>query len=454
MNARLCLFAALWAGSVAAAWWFGHRSAGSDSASNRVIATQEHLDGPGKPKAPGKAGAADAGAAGGTGAGTEDSQQSIQSILAQIRSLMRTGGMQNPSALMKTLTLLGQIRDEDIEAALKEAAGFKEPQAKIMIEMMLLSRWAEKDGPAALKYATENGSDSGPMQGMVKMGIMSAWAQSDPEAAWSHIMKEEEDGPGMFGGRSLMMMGLFSALAAKDPDTAFTRLAELDDPQERQMALNGIAQTAWNESARERLMEQISNLPEANERRDARAAVLGQLAMMEPEQAMTMASELPADERKEVTQRVGGMLMMSDPERGAEYLLQNAEPDNKSQTYQIIVSQWASHDPNKAGAWLGAQPQTPELDSARSSFATQVAHRDPESAMAWANTVTDENQRAHAVGQVFETWKRNDEAAALSGLDSAVLPPERLEAIRSGKKDGGQNPGFPLTPAEVVPAGN
>jgi hypothetical protein len=196
--------------------------------------------------------------------------------------------------------------------------------------MVLLSRWAEKDGPAALKYAEENSGEAGPMMQMAKMGVLSAWAQSDPDAAWTHLQKSDDEGSGgVFGGRGMMMMGLFSALAAKDTDKAFARLGELDDPQERQMALNGIAQTAYDDASRTRLMDEISKLPDAGERKEARAAILGQLAMMEPDQAIKMTADLPAEERKEVSQRVGTMLMMSDPARGASYMLENAEPDKK-----------------------------------------------------------------------------------------------------------------------------
>lgn len=438
MKPRIFVLAFLWTGSLAGAWWLGHRN-GTDTAITRFATTREAADGPGKPSTPGQGGskatAAQSGAGTAGAPGTPTGPQSLQSILAQVKNLMRSGGMQNPSAMLKTVTLLGQIRDEDIQAALKEAADFKDPQSQMMVNMMLLSRWAESDGPGALKYAEENLAEGNPMaKQMAKMGVLSAWAQSDPDAAWAHLKSSEDEDTGgsMFGGRSMMMMGLFSSMAAKDPDKAFARLAELDEPQERQMALNGIAQTAYDDASRSRLMEEISKLPDANERKEARSAILGQLAMMDPDQAVKMTATLPADERKEASQRVGTMLMMSDPERGAAYMLENAEPNDKKQVYQQIVSQWVHADANKAGAWLGQQPQTPDLDGARFSFATQVAGRDPESAMAWANTVTEENQRTLAVEQVYKTWKQKDEPAASAALQSSGLSQDRIDAIRTG----------------------
>ena len=432
MKHRTVILAALWVGTTTAAWWIGHRT-GSSAARSGIVATREATAIPGPPQAPGqrKSAAAD----GGTGARTVSPETaSLQSILAQVKALMQTGGMQNPSAMLKTITLLGQIRDEDIQAALEEAAGLKEPQSHMMVHMMLLTRWAETDGPAALKYAEENLPAANPMaRQMARMGVFSAWAQSDPEAAWAHLQRTrtEDSEEGAFGGRNMALSGLFSSMAAKDPAQAFSRLASLDDPTERQMALNGIAQSAWDDSSRARLMEHIATLPDEGERKEARAAILGQLALMDPDQAVKMTADLPASERQEAAQRVGTTLMMSDPERGATLLLENTQPENKKQIYQQIVAQWVQADANKAGAWLGAQPPSPDLDGARSLFATQVANRDPESAMAWAQTVTDEDQRASTIGQVYKSWNKKDEAAATAALEASGLSPDRLNTIRA-----------------------
>jgi len=303
----------------------------------------------------------------------------------------------------------------------------------MIIHMILLSRWAESDGPAALKYTEENLPDSNPMaRQMARMGVLSAWAQSDPDAAWTRLQGTADSDEGLFGNRGMLMAGVFSAMAAKDPGQAFARLAEIDDPQERLMALNGIAQSAADDPSRTRLMEQINALPDATERQQARAAILGQLALVNPDQAVSMTAELPAAERQEAAQRVGSMLMMSDPQRGASFLIENTEPENKKQIYQQIVAQWVNTDANQAGAWLGAQPPSPDLDGARSHFATQVANRDPESAMAWAQTVTDDTQRSHTVEQVYNTWKKKDPAAATAALEGSGLPPDRLNALRTG----------------------
>ena len=92
--------------------------------------------------------------------------------------------MNNPATAIKALTLLSQIRDEDLQAALAESEDIKEPQQKMLIYMVLLGKWAEKDGPAAMKYSEEKLKDAGPLMQMAKMGIVSSWAQNDPDAVW------------------------------------------------------------------------------------------------------------------------------------------------------------------------------------------------------------------------------------------------------------------------------
>ena len=67
MNPRTLVLAALWAGTVAAAWWFGHHT-GTQNASTRVVATRESDEAaPGKPKTPGQGVAKSGSSAAGSG---------------------------------------------------------------------------------------------------------------------------------------------------------------------------------------------------------------------------------------------------------------------------------------------------------------------------------------------------------------------------------------------------
>lgn len=426
----LFVMAAVWAASLFAAWHFGRETEAKKSEERVRLAALEAA--PGKPASLSqpKAGGADENATAANAAGA----QSLEQILAQIKTVMSAGGMNNPLSAIKALTLLGQIRDEDISAALASAEEMKEPQFKMMLYMVLLSRWAEKDAPAALAYADDKLAGQGPLMNMARMGIISSWAQSDPDAAWKHIQEQEGEG-GPLGSRTMALAGIFGSLAAKDPDKAFARLAELEEEDERAMALTGMAQaTAFDDASRQKLMDKIAQLPDVDERKKAHAAILGQLTMLDPAKAMELAATLPEGERRESIDQVGTMLMMSDPPKAASYILENAEPDKKDRAYEKVINQWANSDTNAAGAWLGSQPQGPELDSARASFSRIASSKDPESAMEWAKTVTDEQKRGSAVEQVYKTWQKKDATAANAALDASGLSAEKITTIRAGKK--------------------
>ena len=65
----------------------------------------------------------------------------------------------------------------------------------------------------------------------------------------------------------------------------------------------------------------------------------------------------------------------------------------------------------------GAASRGPTRDAATGTFATQVRESDPASAMEWAATVGNLQQREATVRQVLETWRKKDSAAARAWLE-------------------------------------
>ncbi len=439
MKPNLSIAALVLLGTFASGYWLGWRTHGTDAAtaSGSGSTTAPSAQAAGKNKAPGGSRPSAAGRAGNEADGASDSgygpakHLGVKDIFAKVKALMRGGSLNNPSVGFKVVGLLAQISDADVPAALAMVEDVKEKEAKMMFYMALLSRMAEKDGAAAMAYAEEKLANQGPMVQMSKMGILASWAESDPEGAWGYYQKHGDEVGGMFGGKGAMLMPLFSTLAAKDQAEAFRKLSQLTDSQERQMALNGMAQAATDEPTRLRLMEEIGKIADADERKSARTNILGSIAMNDPDQAMALVRQIPGEERKESVERVGMMLMMSEPAKGAAFMLEMAEPKDLGSTYGSITSQWARMDPKAAGNWLNAQPQGPELDGARAGYSRTVMDRDPSGAMAWAATIEDANQRADSVRTVYEKWKKKDAAAAEAALGGTGLSPEQIEKVRA-----------------------
>jgi hypothetical protein len=420
--------AILWLGTLAGAFYLGasrepnnhgHAAAGSAMAG----------------KAAGETPANRSGQEGRSSHGREVAAQAptVKQILAKMKATMRGGAMQNPSTMMKVMGLLDKIRPEDVQEALAEAEAMTDPQQKMLLSMCLLGKWAELDGPAAMKYAEEHATGSGPLGQMAKMSVAGAWAEKDPEAVWLWYQnRADKDGGGVLGS-SMVLTSLFASLADNDPDLAFKRLQEIDAPA-RQMALAGMLQSAiFDDARREAILAKVAALPDEAERKQAKQMMLSQWAMVAPEQAVAWMRTQPQSEQADLRESMGMMLMMSDPKQGANLMLEGATDENRARSYARIVSQWANMDTNAAGTWLKEQPQGPHLDEARHSFVNAASEKDPQTAMEWAATITNPDLRVGATATAYQAWLNRDAEAAEQALGRSGLDAAQIQAVKAGQ---------------------
>ena len=304
----------------------------------------------------------------------------------------------------------------------------REPQQKMMFYSLLLGQWAETDGRAAMAYAQEK-LGKGTMFDMGVTGsILSTWARREPDVVWKWMETEHKD-DGSDRTRMMAISSVFAGIASNNLESAFTRLGTLDD-QSRATALNGIAMSAQDDASRRRLIERTASLP-SGQRTQLRQGLVGQWAMSNPDEVVAWVRSLPADEQKPVRESAAQMMLMTKPSAAADFMLEGADEKDRPQLYDRVVMQWAGQDTRAAGEWLTKQPQGPELDNARRTFATVVAQRDPAAAMDWARSVQDETQRAHSVGQVYQMWRGKDPKAAETALAASGLPADKLQEIQA-----------------------
>jgi hypothetical protein len=220
-------------------------------------------------------------------------------------------------------------------------------------------------------------------------------------------------------------------LSARKSAAVRTSKNQLAETLEAEITARAATPLPFDPSDLDRLMAEISSLPNAEKRSELRAALLSQIALLNPDQAIQLTSTIPYDERTWVAHRVGTVLMSRDPAEGANFQLAHTPTDQLSSTYAMIISRWVATDANAAATWLISQPQTPDLDAARSSFAKRVAHRDPEVAMAWALEITEISERSRAVEGVYLAWMVKDSVSAEAALEKSGLGPEVVERLRS-----------------------
>lgn len=361
-----------------------------------------------------------------------DKSLTVKQLFAQLKATMRPGTMQNPMAMMRAMALLDKLRPEDVPAALLEVEAMKDAQSKMMVYMAVLGKWAEQDGPAAMQYAEDHAKDLGATGAILKLSVVATWAEKDPEAVWAwYQANKDKDSGGMFGGNQMVLSSIFSNLMTNDPDTAFKRLDELDKGA-KVMALAGMSQTAlFDDTKRQALLDRIQAMPDAAERTQSRQMLLSQWVMFAPDDATAWVAKQPAAEQKEMRASVRTAFMMSDPKKGAAFMMEGATPEEKPALYAQVVGSWAATNTDAAATWLAEQGGGPELDQARSSLSHSLSERKPAAAMDQARAITDANQRFTATSMVYQKWQATDAAAADKGLDNAGLTAEQIQQIKS-----------------------
>ena len=370
--------------------------------------------------------------------GVSSEQLGVKSIINEAFLEMQVGSLEMNS-MLRALQVLDGIGDDQILEALTEVElSENRPQLKVTIARMLLARWAEKDGRAALDYAEENFDMEDPKHLIIRSSVIKSWANADPAATWEWYQEQVPgEGVGIYGGDTPVMAltSIFSSFATKNPDLAFDLAEKLEDEQERSLALQGLGQGAWNDRLREKVLARIEAIESESEKESARHAIFSQWIQVDPEESLAWADRLAGDGRKKAIQQIAPSLKWTDPERSADLLLSVAEtPEERQQAYSNTISAWAKKDANAAGEWLGRQAQGPELDRALQKFATAVAEKDPESAMAWADTVSDESKRAEAVKEVYKYWVGRDKEAADAALAETQLSAEKIQELQSSER--------------------
>lgn len=194
----------------------------------------------------------------------------------------------------------------------------------------------------------------------------------------------------------------------------------------RRESLDPEAIAAMDPAARLRLMEKIGGLRDPDEREKAWAALLGTIATLDPAEAIELAGRLPAGKHGKLARWVGLPLMKSDPSKAAAFMIEMADPDDLGTTYTEIASTWVDQDAKAAGDWLNTLPKGPDLDRASRAYAIKAAGQDPAGALEWAASIGNESLRAESLLVVYQTWRKEDLAAAEAALKGLGVSMEQL----------------------------
>ena len=99
----------------------------------------------------------------------------------------------------------------------------------------------------------------------------------------------------------------------------------------------------------------------------------------------------------------------------AKWLLESLRSDDKRAIVEF-TDQWTHADYQGAAQWIGSLPAGKQRDTAISGFAPIAAKIDGATAVDWALTLTDPNERRSSVEDVVRIWKKTDAEAAAAYL--------------------------------------
>ena len=264
-------------------------------------------------------------------------------------------------------------------------------------------------------------------------------------------------GGGRFGNREFSM--LMQKFTQMDPKAAIA-YAEKAEGNERLAATATVLRTWARTSADEALAWAQTNGKTENEQDGnwAVAMVVSQLAKNNIDRALLVANEQPAtrargrmidtlvselvDQRgKEaareaimnmpdgtlkdsLTAQIAGRLAKGDGASTAQWVMNLPAGDARNRALVETVGEWSEEDPVGAGNFLTKLPASPETDAVRERYAYEVNRQDPEGSIAWASTISQDQQRYRAIENLVRNWMRRDTNQAQQWLAQSELPPE------------------------------
>jgi hypothetical protein len=280
---------------------------------------------------------------------------------------------------------------DDIKAVLELIGKENGGRFRITETSMLLQKWAQMDPKAAAEYAGSQ-RDYSRFTGM--NAVLRTWLKSSPDdaIAWAQangIQNQEGDqqanrGPGRGGidDGNWAMATLMGPLAQQN----LNRALELAKNQPESRARGRMIDTLVEEMVAQRGLDEARN-------------VLGDL----PDDAFRagMAGQI-----------VDKMLQKSEPKDVLTQAWAFPSGQTRKQAMGQVIGQVADKNPAEAATMITNLPDSPDLDSAKGRLAREITRKDPDGAIAWAQAISDAQERTQTLQRVIGGLARENPALA------------------------------------------
>lgn len=369
-------------------------------------------------------------------------KQGLETLIAELRlSPMAQMDFESLFGIWDMIQYLDAYELQGLMAELKEMGGGQEIMS---VEMMLMNRWAAKDGEAAMTYAMEE------QQGMMKMigtmGVMMGWMRSEPEKAYAWVQENGDKlgGAGFGMGKEQLEAMYFASMAKTDFDGTMAKLDGMDSKMQTAV-IEQLSQSFGNDvERRTQLLDRLKAGGDEELLQEARSAMVSQMAWQDPKAALAFIdSENPDKEQREsLEESATSMWTHTDPVGALEWKSAKLQgQENAGDEIANDFGSWIVQDETAAATWLQGQGEEFKTDRVFEQAAESLAALENfERSASWYEQVLDNEQRQTGYQNLYENWRTVDAAAAdawRSTLPTSeqqwnlneVEPSEALEAV-------------------------
>ncbi len=320
-------------------------------------------------------------------------------------------------------TALVELARADPERLLAAVRDFP-PDARRLAESAALQQLAQSDPAAALRHIERL-----PL-GMERQGFMRLVARSygkrDATAALAWAREQR--------GEQMLVSAVIGGVAEDDPGRALDLALALGSPMERMTAVQmaatmGARQDATAEAMANRLL--AADDPAMKDMLGF--TVVAMWASRSPDRAMEWLLANGQDMSPNAFQQIGQQLAMRDPQKAVTYLARMPEPAREPWVHGVVQG-YAQNDPQAAIDWLGRFRGEPWYGRAASTVAMNLAQRDGAAAARLFDDLTADAGGVppeQLVNVIATGWANQDPAAAADWVMRRTSEPQRDLAIRN-----------------------
>lgn len=346
-----------------------------------------------------------------------------------------------PLRMMAASLLFTQWAESDPYSALafSQNSGYMGEMARPMI----LQGWASSDPVSAANYYSAHPSEFAMMDKGGKKGINAAeilaleWAKQDPDSAlaWVNTITGAE--------KNEAIETLVETVADSDLEKA-KKIAQTLSGKELEQANRDIAQAMAKKNGWADTAAFIAQLPAAEQDKAYQKAIEA-LSEVNAADALAQLAKVPASKSKtDATSNVLVELSHSSPKQAFDIAMSDAEVSQKGKDMTKIAGNYVAEDENAAYQTFNQMAAGESRDAAVQAYANQYKSNNHQAAFEFANSVTDEKDRAKALATVYQKWNAADSSAAKAALNANPLLSDAVKQnILNGGKGGKKNFSLP-----------